>query len=118
MPRKPNTLAPMEAESVDEIPVGDRSQYEPKWDGFRCIAFRNRKPVERGSVQSTKSSAVVATRCSRVPVANPATARASLEAPKKCEFVGQPRHPRSAASALYRAGNVLSAYFEELHNTE
>jgi ATP-dependent DNA ligase len=34
-------LPPMEARSVDEIPVGDDWQYEPKWDGFRCIAFRN-----------------------------------------------------------------------------
>ena len=34
-------LPPMEAKSVDEIPVGDQWQYEPKWDGFRCIAFRD-----------------------------------------------------------------------------
>lgn len=32
---------PMEARSVDEIPVGLEWQYEPKWDGFRCIAFRD-----------------------------------------------------------------------------
>src|SRR3954471_15967156 len=32
---------PMEAKLVDEIPVGDEWQYEPKWDGFRCIAFRD-----------------------------------------------------------------------------
>jgi len=31
----------MEAKSVDEIPIGDEWQYEPKWDGFRCIAFRD-----------------------------------------------------------------------------
>ncbi len=31
----------MEARSVDEIPVGDGWHYEPKWDGFRCIAFRD-----------------------------------------------------------------------------
>ncbi len=31
----------MEAKSVDEIPAGDAWQYEPKWDGFRCIAFRD-----------------------------------------------------------------------------
>jgi ATP-dependent DNA ligase len=31
----------MEAESVDEPPVGDQWQYEPKWDGFRCLAFRD-----------------------------------------------------------------------------
>jgi ATP-dependent DNA ligase len=34
-------LAPMEAKSIDEIPIGDNWQYEPKWDGFRCIAFRD-----------------------------------------------------------------------------
>ena len=31
----------MEAKSVDEIPTADAWQYEPKWDGFRCIAFRD-----------------------------------------------------------------------------
>ena len=35
----------MEARSVDEIPVGDDWQYEPKWDGFRCIAFRDRDNI-------------------------------------------------------------------------
>jgi ATP-dependent DNA ligase len=32
-------LAPMEALSVNAIPEGPEWQYEPKWDGFRCIAF-------------------------------------------------------------------------------
>src|SRR5579872_733217 len=31
----------MEALSVDTIPKGDQWQYEPKWDGFRCVAFRD-----------------------------------------------------------------------------
>ncbi len=31
---------PMEAKSVDELPTGTGWQFEPKWDGFRCIAFR------------------------------------------------------------------------------
>ena len=31
----------MESRSADEIPTGDQWQYEPKWDGFRCIAFRD-----------------------------------------------------------------------------
>jgi ATP-dependent DNA ligase len=31
---------PMEAKAVDAIPRGDNWQYEPKWDGFRCLAFR------------------------------------------------------------------------------
>src|SRR5436853_4426524 len=34
-------LAPMEALSVDEVPVGREWQYEPKWDGFRCVVFRD-----------------------------------------------------------------------------
>ncbi len=33
-------LPPMEARLVEEIPPGHGWQYEPKWDGFRCIAFR------------------------------------------------------------------------------
>jgi ATP-dependent DNA ligase len=36
---------PMEALSVDEIPIGADWQYEPKWDGFRCLAFRDRGKV-------------------------------------------------------------------------
>jgi ATP-dependent DNA ligase len=31
----------MEARTQDEIPTGDEWQYEPKWDGFRCVAFRD-----------------------------------------------------------------------------
>lgn len=31
----------MEARLVDELLVGPEWQYEPKWDGFRCIAFRD-----------------------------------------------------------------------------
>jgi ATP-dependent DNA ligase len=39
-------FAPMEALSVDEVPVGNGWQYEPKWDGFRCLAFRDGDKVE------------------------------------------------------------------------
>jgi ATP-dependent DNA ligase len=42
----PLNLAPMEARLVAELPMGDRWQYEPKWDGFRCIAFRAGGEVE------------------------------------------------------------------------
>jgi ATP-dependent DNA ligase len=35
----------MEALSVDQIPSGPDWQYEPKWDGFRCLAFRDRGEV-------------------------------------------------------------------------
>ena len=36
----------MEAKVVSEIPAGDQWLYEPKWDGFRCIAFRSGQHVE------------------------------------------------------------------------
>ncbi len=42
----PKKLAPMEALSVDEIPSGKEWQYEPKWDGFRCILRRDGGNVE------------------------------------------------------------------------
>jgi ATP-dependent DNA ligase len=32
---------PMEAKSVAQLPTGADWQYEPKWDGFRCLAFRD-----------------------------------------------------------------------------
>ena len=35
----------MEARSVDQIPVGDIWQYEPKWDGFRCLLSRDGRSV-------------------------------------------------------------------------
>src|SRR4026207_2571224 len=38
-------LPPMEARLVDEIPTGGGWQYEPKWDGFRCVAFRNGEQI-------------------------------------------------------------------------
>jgi len=36
----------MEALPVDEVPQGPQWQYEPKWDGFRCLAFRDGSKVE------------------------------------------------------------------------
>src|SRR2546430_8161917 len=38
--------SPMEALSVDEIPIGPDWRYEPKWDGFRCLAFRDGERIE------------------------------------------------------------------------
>jgi len=38
--------APMEAKLVDTLPEGDNWQYEPKWDGFRCLAFKDGDDVD------------------------------------------------------------------------
>ena len=37
---------PMSALLVGEIPSGPEWQYEPKWDGFRCLAFRDGTRIE------------------------------------------------------------------------
>ncbi|HEY0994650.1 MAG TPA: ATP-dependent DNA ligase [Gemmatimonadaceae bacterium] len=42
----PVTTAPMEAVTDDHLPEGDAWQYEPKWDGFRCLVFREGDDVE------------------------------------------------------------------------
>src|SRR5438093_10167970 len=44
-------LTPMEAKHVAALPSPDGWQYEPKWDGFRAIAFRDGNEV---SVSSRK----------------------------------------------------------------
>jgi ATP-dependent DNA ligase len=41
-------VKPMLAKSVPDMPVG-KFLYEPKWDGFRCIVFRDGDEVELGS---------------------------------------------------------------------
>src|SRR5438309_10186283 len=37
---------PMEARPVPDLPEGEHWRYEPKWDGFRCLAFRDGQNVE------------------------------------------------------------------------
>ena len=42
-------VAPMLAKLARELPEGEGLFYEPKWDGFRCIVFRDGDDVELGS---------------------------------------------------------------------
>ena len=42
----PLDTPPMEARLVDALPDGESWQFEPKWDGFRCLAFRDGEAVE------------------------------------------------------------------------
>lgn len=42
----PVTTAPMEARLVESLPEEVGWQFEPKWDGFRCLAFRHGHTVE------------------------------------------------------------------------
>lgn len=48
-------FAPMEALPVRDIPSGSNWQYEPKWDGFRCLIFKEGKNIE---LQSKKGESL------------------------------------------------------------
>ncbi|TCL66314.1 ATP dependent DNA ligase-like protein [Rhizobium sp. BK251] len=37
----PADIEPMEAKSAEDLPVDKGWQYEPKWDGFRCLAVKD-----------------------------------------------------------------------------
>ena len=37
---------PMEAKSVEALPRGEGWQFEPKWDGFRCLVFKAGQDVD------------------------------------------------------------------------
>jgi ATP-dependent DNA ligase len=41
MAKRVSTVAPMEAVLAAELPKGEGWQFEPKWDGFRCLARRD-----------------------------------------------------------------------------
>jgi ATP-dependent DNA ligase len=45
-------FAPMEALPAEQIPAGPDWQYEPKWDGFRCLVFKDGDTVH---LQSKKT---------------------------------------------------------------
>ena len=42
-------LSPMLSKAAAEIPTGEGWHYEPKWDGFRCIVFRDGDRIELAS---------------------------------------------------------------------
>ena len=42
-------VKPMLAKAADRVPEGDGWHFEPKWDGFRCIVFRDGDELELGS---------------------------------------------------------------------
>ena len=46
-------VAPMLAKSATALPDGDGWLYEPKWDGFRCIVFRDGDEVDAREPQRT-----------------------------------------------------------------
>lgn len=45
LPLKP-PLSPMLAKLAETVPIGDDWSYEPKWDGFRGIVFKDKNSIE------------------------------------------------------------------------
>ena len=113
--------APMEAESAPDLPTGAVWQYEPKWDGFRCLAFRDGdavriqskagKPLARyfpdvvESLQRARSRTVRGRRRDRDPGRWPALVRRAAAAGPSGS---QPR-PHAGRGASGAAGRVRSA---------
>ena len=64
LPIKP-PYPPMEALLVSEIPSGENWEYEPKWDGFRCLAFRDGDKVELQSKSGQPLEDVIFLRSSK-----------------------------------------------------
>jgi ATP-dependent DNA ligase len=42
---QPSRTSPMEARIAEALPGGRGWQFEPKWDGFRCLAYKDAKRV-------------------------------------------------------------------------
>ena len=90
-------LAPMLSRAADALPGGDGWQFEPKWDGFRTIVFRDgdevllqsrdEKPMNRYFPE------LVAPLAPRCPSAASSTARSSSSGP-----TGSTSRPCSCAS--------------------
>ena len=38
-------ITPMKARAVKSFPIGKEWMYEPKWDGFRCLIFRDEENI-------------------------------------------------------------------------
>src|ERR1700742_106364 len=82
-------VAPMLAKPVDGIPAGDYV-FEPKWDGFRTIVFRDGDEVEFGSRNERPMTRY-----------SPELARAALaELPERCVIDGEIVLPDFAAGRL------------------
>jgi ATP-dependent DNA ligase len=45
-------VEPMLARLARDLPGGETMTYEPKWDGFRCLAFRTRPPGDTVDLRS------------------------------------------------------------------
>jgi ATP-dependent DNA ligase len=50
-------ISPMLAKNAAKLPAGGDWIFEPKWDGFRCLVFRDDDEVELGHATANRSTA-------------------------------------------------------------
>ncbi|MGC9666559.1 ATP-dependent DNA ligase [Planosporangium sp. 12N6] len=103
-------IEPMLAVSVPQIPTGAGMTYEPKWDGFRCVVFRDGDEIElasRGGKTMTRYfPEVVAQVRAQFPArcvvdGEIVVIRHDTEIPKlDFELLGQRIHPAASRVAL------------------
>jgi ATP-dependent DNA ligase len=56
----------MEARLVTELPAAGQWQFEPKWDGFRCLVFRQRWRGPAASQVRQAANTLFSRNCGRV----------------------------------------------------
>ena len=66
------TTAPMEAKLVTALPEDAGWQFEPKWDGFRCLAFKQVDKVELRTKSGKSLSRYTPRQCTFEQLAPPA----------------------------------------------
>ena len=86
-------VAPMLAKSVKDVPDGPGFLYEPKWDGFRCIVFRDGDEVELGSRNETPDDPLLPRDRRR---------RCKEQLPERCVVDARDRHRGPATSSTSR----------------
>lgn len=108
-------LEPMLSQAQDEIPSGEGWLYEPKWDGFRCLVFRdgdrvhlcsrNGQPLERYFPE------VVAGLLRSVPADSIVDGEIILPGPRGLDFDALSNRIHPAASRVTRLSTETPAGF-------
>src|SRR5271157_5241453 len=78
-------ITPMKARAVKSFPIGKEWMYEPKWDGFRCLIFRDEENIFLQS-RTGKSLAPV---------------RKQVSTPTVSDILPNPRSASKRKSAVY-----------------
>jgi hypothetical protein len=115
----PLTTAPMEAKLVEALPEDDRWQFEPKWDGFRCVVFKSGNDVDlraksaspsRATSQMWLSACVSIQNKPSSSMANSSSSTIRRSRLKRCSFAfirPPPASPSFVSDERFRHGTKL-----------